>query len=292
MCRSDIVAKSRWIRAGCLITFATLCNATSAQEKFTPVSIRIGAKIDPKLTPLVYVDGVLSGAINGAVLLPDRAESTIEIGLPQARQPFYSFKLGPKQFETSSAKVIMTSYFDEGAGADSPWSNVKLEPNTVSDLQLRRAESGGYELELPAGPYDGFDEIIKKYDVTRSSKNWMEAIPQANDTSKLGGITHLTATANEQSWSGSYAAAYRSSFPQPGYREREWKIQSQPPGAMIVTQVGDMGLTNRTIQLPDLSETFVILQLPGYADCPHDGAQCKLTDTGPAVELQCNLKKK
>lgn len=264
-----------------------------AQESTTPVSIRIPDKIDSELTPFIFVDGVLAAAIDGVIRVPVATESTIEIGLPQARQPLYSLALGPKQFNNATANVVMTAYSYGIGNPDASWAGVNLEPNKVEEVHLEPLNTGGFEIKLPRNAYDSYQEIVRKLGVDRSNKNWLEAIPKANDESRRDGISHLTAAANEaDSWSGAYTAPVRTSWPPPGYSERDWRITSEPAGARIRTQVGDKGLTNRTVPLPDLSETFVVLQLAGYIDCPHDGEQCTKIDRGAFIELQCTLKRK
>ncbi|MEY9535517.1 hypothetical protein [Sinorhizobium fredii] len=264
-----------------------------AQDSTAPISISIADKINPVLTPLVYVDGVLAGAIDGTVRVPVAAESKIEIGLPQARQPLYSLALGPKQFESKAAAVVMTSYSYMKESSGDFWDAINLEPNTIENIQLEPGSAGGFKIKLPAHSYESYEEIIRKLGVDRSSKDWLEAIPEANDKSRAKGISHLTTATNATgSWSGTYSIPIRNSWPPPGYSEREWKISSEPVGAKIMTQVGDKGLTNSTVQLPDLSETFVVLQLAGYLDCPHSGEQCTLTDGGAFIELHCTLKRK
>lgn len=293
MHRSLVIKALAVLRGSWCVPIVMVPAQLGAQESTIPVSISITDKIDSELTPFVYVDGVLAGAIDGIIRVPIATESTIEIGLPQARQPLYSLALGPKQFDNGTADVAMTAYSYGNGNADALWAGVNLEPNKVEDVQLEPVSTGGFEIRLPRSPYDSYQEIIRKLGVDQSSKNWLEAIPKANDESRRDGISHLTAAVNEtESWSGAYTASVRTSWPPPGYSERDWKITSEPTGARIRTQVGDKGLTNSTVPLPDLSETFVVLQLAGYVDCPHDGEQCTKIDRGTLIELQCTLKRK
>ena len=284
-----------WLGAGPLVAFMLVSAplSLSAQGRFVPISISIASEINPELIPLIYVDGALSGAIDGTVLLPDAAESIIEIGFPQAKQPLYSLRIGPENFKSGLTEVIMTSYSYQSADTDALWASVRLGANTIAETALKNAESGGYALRLLGQPYDAYKEIMGKLNLDRSGKDWMEGIPQANDESKRSDNAHTLAVAHEDKlWSGSYTASVRTSWPPPTYRQRKWKVQSDPAGAKIKTQVGDMGATNQTIQLPDLLETFVVLQLPGYIDCPYNSAQCTLSDTDTVVDLRCTLKKK
>ncbi|WP_034850800.1 hypothetical protein [Sinorhizobium sojae] len=293
MHRSLVTKVLAVLRASWCVPIVMIPAQLGAQENTTPVSISIPDKIDSELTPFIYVDGVLTGAIDGTVRVPVAAESTIEIGLPQARQPLYSLALGPKQFDRGTANVVMTFYSYGTGNADAVWAGVNLEPNKVQDIQLEPMNTGGFEIKLPRSAYDSYREIIRKLGVDQSNKNWLEAIPKANDESRRDGISHLTAAVNQtESWSGAYTPSVRTSWPSPAYSERDWKITSEPAGARIRTQVGDKGLTNRTVPLPDLSETFVVLQLAGYVDCPHDGEQCTKIDRGTFTELQCTLQRK
>ncbi|WP_210289166.1 hypothetical protein [Aminobacter ciceronei] len=263
-----------------------------AQEAFDTLRVEIDPNVQvDKLPPLVFVNGTLAAAIEGLTSVPSESESVIEVGLPQARQPLYSFKIGPEQIEKKLVSVVMTTYASKDGSPDQVWTNVLIHPNVKEDVPLRRAETGEFEITLPAMPYAGFSETLAKFGLNSTSANWIEAIPDVNDMSKQSGILHLSQTIGDTAttWSGSYSTALRASWPPPAYEVRDWKITSTPVGATIFTQHGHEGNTNRTVTLPNLSETYVTLRLDGYLDCPH--TQCSKMDRGGYIDLNCTLKK-
>lgn len=288
---ADLCRPHTWMVVTSLLLLA-VSKPVIAQEGSETIRIEIDPSVQvDKLPPLVFVNGTLSGAIEGLLSVSSSSESVIEVGLPQARQPLYSFKIGPEQIEKKLVGVIMTTYSSKYGSSDQTWTNVLINPNVEENVPLRRAETGEFEITLPAKPFAGFSEALAKFGLNSTNANWIEAIPDVNDTSKQSGIVHWSkATGNSPTgWAGSYSAAIRASWPRPAYEMKDWNVTSTPVGATIFTQQGNEGSTNRTVALPNLSETYVFLRLDGYLDCPH--TQCSMTDMGGYIDLNCTLKK-
>lgn len=286
------VARSRLLSIGCAILFVTASVASQvAHAVDTALIFDIGTDIDPALMPLVYVDGVLRGAASGQIAVSQDEDSVIEIGLPQMRHALYSFALGPKDFEASSVEVTASFYSHEGFNDPGLWSSVIAQPNKRVAAKIEQTDGSSTILHLPPESYNSFRRLIADNGISFFTQDWIEAIPAENDVSTTLGVEHLRFVSSTSAfWSGSYSAATRNSWGWGGGRgqaRQKWRINSTPPEASIKTNEGDKGYTNRTIELPKLHESYVILRKKGYFDRPH--TECNRATKNDTVELSCEL---
>lgn len=266
-------------------------NSAEAQEfDNIPVLFEIETgSINPTLQPLVMVNGELAGMIGGYVALSAKEEAIVEIGIPSATLPFYSFVFGPEAVEAKAIDFVMTTYTLQPADAGL-WQRVVIEPNQRATTKLDIMPDGSFVAVLPAHPYESFHRILEEGEVQQFGENWLEAVPAENDRSGETGTFHLSASKTSERWSGAdlYTAwAWGGGM---GRREKVWLVVSDPKEASIHSQQGEHGVTDRRITLPDVSETYIVLRLTGHYDCSSATCGCERHDTPSEVQLSCTLK--
>lgn len=254
-------------------------------------------------TPVIYINGQFAGVAPGTVQLPTTGDKlAIEIGVPQIKTPLYSFILAPADIEDGKVSVAYSTFFFTKDLPRGDSAKLFVAPSKEATVDVSGSSQAGYKMVLGSATYKQLAQFWATRKLDLGGGRLIDSVPVVSDPNATGDVYHHWKYDDStdsieplhfgeaDAWSGAVVLTSALGLP---LTEERWIIKSDPAGATVHTDLGQVGSTVVDTTLPMSSAFFIAVELSGYVQGHYkNGAtNCNLSRFDHVSELICTLAK-